>query len=411
MVVGALALLLTGGTAAAQTQETNTVTSNSVGNPQLRDFELPGTRVIPPARPPEATVPPVTIPAPAAPPPPLANPETESRGPDPQAGIPAPRRTPRAAAPRASSPPVGPDRRLQAPAPAQAPAVAAATAPPQSAGEAPPAPAPPAESPPQPVPAATAAGRDIPWLYVGLAALAALVALLVFLKVRRRPEVEEEPQYLREAAGATVEPGPETAAASLPAPNAAASASNAAEPPQAVAGNFIGIQLRPWIELEFKPVRAAATPTEANVQFELAVRNTGTAPARNVRIEVRMFNAGHGQEQEIEAFYGEPIRERTPPALEALPAKGEVQLTSAVAMPNENVRELTVQGRRLFIPTVAFNVVYDWGNGKSGQTSASYLVGREAETPAEKMGAFRLDLGPRLYRSVGQRPMRLARTV
>lgn len=169
--------------------------------------------------------------------------------------------------------------------------------------------------------------------------------------------------------------------------------------------------MRPWIELEFKPARAAATPTEANVQFELTVRNTGTAPARNVRIEVRMFNAGHSQEQEIEAFYSEPIRERTSPALEALPAKGEVQLTSAVALPNENVRELTVQGRRLFIPTVAFNVVYDWGNGKSGQTSASYLVGREAETPTEKMGAFRLDLGPRLYRSVGQRPMRLARTV
>jgi hypothetical protein len=97
--------------------------------------------------------------------------------------------------------------------------------------------------------------------------------------------------------------------------------------------------------------------------------------------------------------------------LEIVPPKEEVHLTAAVAMPNENVRELTVQGRRLFIPTVAFNIVYDWGNGKSGQTSASYVVGREAETPTEKMGAFRLDLGPRLYRSVGQRPMSLARTV
>jgi hypothetical protein len=237
------------------------------------------------------------------------------------------------------------------------------------------------------------------------------VALLAFLKLRRRSEADEEPQYSYEAAGPAAEPLPEPVAASVPEPAPAPAAAPVVERPNAPAGDFIGIQLRPWIELEFKPARAAATPTEANVQFDLTVRNTGTAPARNVRIEVRMFNAGHGQEQEIEAFYGEPIRERTPPALEALPAKGEVQLTSAVAMPNENVRELTVQGRRLFIPTVAFNVVYDWGNGKSGQTSASYLVGREAETPAEKMGAFRLDLGPRLYRSVGQRPMRLARTV
>ncbi len=237
------------------------------------------------------------------------------------------------------------------------------------------------------------------------------MALLVFLKVRKRSEADEEREHLYEAAEPTAEPRPEPVAASAPEPAPAAAAVPVIEPPTAPANDFIGIQMRPWIELEFKPARAAATPTEANVEFELTVRNTGTAPARNVRIEVRMFNAGHGQEQEIEAFYGEPIRERTPPALDALPAKGEVQLTSAVAMPNENVRELTVQGRRLFIPTVAFNVVYDWGNGKSGQTSASYIVGREAETPAEKMGAFRLDLGPRLYRSVGQRPMRLARTV
>jgi hypothetical protein len=169
--------------------------------------------------------------------------------------------------------------------------------------------------------------------------------------------------------------------------------------------------MRPWIELEFKPARAAATDTEANVQFDLILRNTGNAPARDVRIEVRMFNAGPDQEREIEGFYAEPIRDRTPPGLPGLPPRGEAQLTSAVALPKDQVREIELQGRRLFIPTVAFNIVYDWGNGRSGQTSASYLVGREAETPSAKMGAFRLDLGPRLYRSVGQRPTRLARAI
>ena len=44
-----------------------------------------------------------------------------------------------------------------------------------------------------------------------------------------------------------------------------------------------------------------------------------------------------------------------------------------------------------------------------GQISASYLVGVEGKAPSEKMGAFRLDLGPRIYRTVGQRPHRLER--
>ena len=124
-----------------------------------------------------------------------------------------------------------------------------------------------------------------------------------------------------------------------------------------------------------------------------------------------MFNAGAQQEQEIGAFFAEPVRERTPPALATLAPRSEVKLRSSIVMPKENVREITVQGRRLFIPTVAFNVVYDWGENRSGQTSTSYVVGREAEAPAERMGPFRLDLGPRLYRSVGQRQTKLARIV
>jgi hypothetical protein len=165
--------------------------------------------------------------------------------------------------------------------------------------------------------------------------------------------------------------------------------------------------MRPWLELEFKPDRAAATMTDASVQFELTVRNMGNAPATNIRVEARMFNAGAGQEEEIGAFYAEPVRERTPPAIAMIPPRGEIQIKSSVTMPKEQVREITVQGRRLFIPMVAFNVIYDWGNGRSGQTSKSYLVGREPETASEKMGAFRLDLGPRLYRSVGHRQTNL----
>ena len=62
-----------------------------------------------------------------------------------------------------------------------------------------------------------------------------------------------------------------------------------------------------------------------------------------------------------------------------------------------------MQDRTLFIPLVAFNVLYDVGNGRTGQTAMSYVVGRETEPPRPKMGAFRLDLGPRIYRTVGQR--------
>jgi hypothetical protein len=398
----AAALLIGGGTASAQAQETNTQVNNTVGNPQLRDFELPGTRTTPPppAEPQAATPPPVaapttTLPAPA---PSQAGPATGQAAPAarPPSAAEARDARSRVAAPAqpAAAPPSGlptPEAVREAlPAPVETPLAVAP----------PPVTAPPADTAPvETAPAPAEDNGGFPWLYAGLGGLAVLLAAAAFAMARRRAKRDEETEEQEVAPVALAEPAP------APAP---ATASPAPAPPRS---DVVGIQMRPWIEIEFVPARAAATATEASVQFELKLRNTGSAPARNVRIEVRMFNAGPHQEQEIMDFYGEPIRERTPPALAMLPPKTEAQVTSAVAMPNDQVREVTIQGRRLFIPTVAFNIVYEWGNGKTGQSSSSYLVGREAETPTQKMGGFRLDLGPRLYRSVGQRPTRLARTV
>ena len=61
------------------------------------------------------------------------------------------------------------------------------------------------------------------------------------------------------------------------------------------------------------------------------------------------------------------------------------------------------------MPVVAFNVVYEWGDGQTGQTSTSHVVGLEPSNPSAKMAPFRLDLGPRVYRSVGQRRTELER--
>jgi hypothetical protein len=117
-----------------------------------------------------------------------------------------------------------------------------------------------------------------------------------------------------------------------------------------------------------------------------------------------MFNAGAEQEREITQFFETPIPANSKNRILAIPARNSAQLRGLVSLPKESVREFEVNGRRLFIPTVAINVCYDWGDGKAGQTSMSYVIGRESDTPSSKMGPFRLDLGPRIYRQVGHRP-------
>jgi hypothetical protein len=59
-----------------------------------------------------------------------------------------------------------------------------------------------------------------------------------------------------------------------------------------------------------------------------------------------------------------------------------------------------MEGRSLLVPKVPLNPNYT-GGAKKGQTSTSYLVGKE--TQGEKLAPFRLDLGPRIFRGLGAR--------
>jgi hypothetical protein len=91
-------------------------------------------------------------------------------------------------------------------------------------------------------------------------------------------------------------------------------------------------------------------------------------------------------------FLKGPIHETSgSPHVRILPGE-EMRLQSAMAMPKQDVREIMMQGQRLFVPAVASIVAWDWGSDGRGRAALSWLVGRESANPTAKMGAFRLDL-------------------
>jgi hypothetical protein len=351
--IGALLLCAAGGVRAQDNSSAGTgPPPPTTGPPQLRDFRLPGRTVVP-QQPPQQQPAPVLV----APP----SPVTGRPAAQPQARAPA-RPTPQREAPTSTQAPI----RQVTPAPE--------TAPPPSA------PAVPLDTAPLPAPAAQAPqGGGIPWLYVGGAGAAGVLALLALLLIRRRRRRDEEETY-------------EAPVVAVPAPRAAPAP-------------------RPWLELELKAERASSTDAETVVQFELEIVNSGKAPARNLRIDVKMFNAGQEQDKEIGAFFRTAGRESTKCSLPGIAPGTTGAIKGSVAMPRDEMKAVRLEDRYLFIPVIAVNALYDWGDGQTGQTSKSYVVGRELEQPSEKMGAFRVDLGPRIWRTIGQRQHKLARRV
>ena len=177
-------------------------------------------------------------------------------------------------------------------------------------------------------------------------------------------------------------------------------------PPRAPPGPPAGIvstRLRPWIELGFQPGRCIVEDDKASFEFELSLHNSGNAPARAVLVEASLLNAGPHQDDEISAFYGAPVGEGE--RIVVIPPLKTVVVQTKVVAPRANVQLLEIAGRLVFVPLIAFNALYSWSGGE-GQTSASYLLGRD--TKSEKLAPFRLDLGPRIVRSVGARPLPIA---
>ena len=169
----------------------------------------------------------------------------------------------------------------------------------------------------------------------------------------------------------------------------------AATPRTEAAAGIVSTRLRPWIEIEFTPNRAVVDEQKAAVQFELSVFNSGSAPARDVLLEASLFNAGPMQDQQIQLFFDNPVAkgDRIP----LIAPLQRVVVNTAVFLPRDQVRPIEMEGRQMFVPLIAFNALYSWSKG-AGQSSCSYLIGKE--TKGEKLGPFRLDLGPRLFRNL-----------
>ena len=379
ILVAASAVLMTAGTAALAQDTLAPAADQAIGDPQLRNFSINGTVTVPAPTPEQG--PRQSPPRAAAAqdePAPTSRPVRESAQANSRQESPAREladRTPAISA-DADSPPSAPARRVALP------AVTAADEP--------------TANPEASFAPASQASLDVsrggvpilPWLIAAFA-LAGAAAWYFF---RQRPR-----QRYAAAGGIDLFEAPSRGP--VQPPRAQARPAPAATPPPT---GIVSTRLRPWLEIEFNPVRAVVDEEKAAIQFELSVFNSGSAPASSVLVEACMINAGPTQDQQIRSFFENPVAkgERIP----IIAPMQRVGLKTAVLLPRDQVRTIEIEGRQLFVPLVAFNALYAWSRGE-GQSSVSYLVGKQ--TKGEKLAPFRLDLGPRMFRNLAAREHQL----
>ncbi|HEY7006239.1 MAG TPA: hypothetical protein VH392_07105 [Sphingomicrobium sp.] len=373
----------------------DTPATDAIGPRDLQNFSLNGTVTraadqpattpsAPQQRPPRSEA--QTAPATSQP----ATPATETaRGSEPTTSpAPSPRPTQTASAETSPPPPQAAAEQSPQPSPSSSVTVplpgvtGSATTPQPSAGFAP--------EPPTGTLAPEHKISFLPWL---LAALALVVGgAFLFWRSRQREE-------LATAGGpqADMFTAPEPAPAPAPRPAPAPPPAAPKAPPPASLG-IVSTRLRPWIEIGFHPLRCVLENERVTMEFELELFNSGSAPARAVLAEASLFNAGATQDREIGNFFANPVAQGE--RIAVIPPLKRVALKTQVVAPRAHLQAYELGGHEVFVPIIGFNALYSWSGGE-GQTSASYLLGRD--TKGEKMGPFRLDLGPHIFRGVASK--------
>lgn len=403
LVTAAFAL----GPAAALAQEvppatTNTTAPGAIGPRELQDFSLKGTVT---QRPQPAARQPVQTPTrasrsraqSAASPPPARQTPSERAGalisdqpvqtraataqavPKPKARPPEPAPIPDAATASLDSAPASADGPSTPPAPTPAFAIDGAGSPPATL------------APEHKFPI-------LPWLLAAIAAVAG--AIFLFLRNRPRQAYAGGPEV-----DAFVAPEPAPPSRPAPAPPKAPSPAPAPPQPKAAAPQprtlgVVSTGLRPWMDIGFQPIRCILDEQRLTVEFEIELFNSGSGPAREVLVEARLFNAGPTQSEEIAAFFASPHGQGD--RIPLIPPLNRLARKSQVVIGRDQLQAYEVGGRQVAVPLIGFNALYRWSGGE-GQTSVGYLLGRDGE--GDKLAPIRLDLGPRLFRGLGAKPL------
>lgn len=232
----------------------------------------------------------------------------------------------------------------------------------------------------QPVPVETPSGSNLPWIIAALI-VAAIAALTFWLRRKRSPESAGDDAPVIER------PAP---------PKATPKPVEPARPDRPKAA----------IAITFHPLGARNTLIGASVGYRIVLRNEGQVAAENVAIASMISNADARQEQGLSGFFAKPVYAPTHSA-ERIEPGSSVEFSGELRLASEAIVPIQLKDRALLIPLVAFSAHYGWDGG-NGYSAAAFIVGEESDPPRERMAPFRVDQGPRQYRSVGSRAARTA---
>jgi MYXO-CTERM domain-containing protein len=243
----------------------------------------------------------------------------------------------------------------------------------------------------QAVPAA--ASWPWPWIFAGLAGLFVL-ALAEWLRRRRN---QQPLQQFDADLAAIIDGAPHEL---LVEPETVPMPVTAAAPRRHAPSKY---SKRPMLDVSFVPAKASISLANLTIKGQMRIVNSGDEDVDAMQLNAAIITASERQNEMISAYFSG--------AAEAGNELGAVKIGERIALDLDLVipiAELQTFGfgeQKLLVPIILSRILYQWRNTGSDEAQLSCIIGRESSPPKPKMGALRLDLGPRSFAPLGQRPI------
>ena len=237
---------------------------------------------------------------------------------------------------------------------------------------------------------AAAPGWYWPWIAGAAALLAAVFALLWWR--RRRVPAPTEITFER-----PIVPAPRPVPAPAQPPVAAANLRSLPDP-------HLSLGLPAGIGMTLEARRMSASLMATTLSYVVTLTNTGTEPLSALAVEGDMVSAHASLPPEAQ-IAGDGQRLELRHALVALAPGESAEFTGDFRLPLSAVTPIRAGEAAYFVPLARLRVEASTAAGQSLVQVQTYVVGEMPEVQGAALRPFRLDLGPRTYSRIGQRPV------
>ncbi|QTD55357.1 hypothetical protein [Parasphingorhabdus cellanae] len=157
-----------------------------------------------------------------------------------------------------------------------------------------------------------------------------------------------------------------------------------------------------YLQIDLAANSASSTLLNAVLNYTITLTNQSDQSLHDIHLSGTMMQADSENARNGDIETGEPLHK-----IENLAVGETISLTGDIRLPLNAIRPITFKSQALFIPLARFGVVYADQSNVEYRQAASFIIGREYEPRRPKMAPFRLDLGPRNFSPVGQRPLNI----